>query len=255
VAKARTERDAAQKAYNVADAGLEPLRAAKEAAAAALAGRLDGLVAEAEAVALAADARAEEAEQQGRDAADRRRQAEADLGDARRDLAGIDATVKAADAARAAAVEDGWLLSGERPDRCERRWSERRTAHDAEADRQDALATAAEETFDALGMTIEAIDRDLVGQRAAADHARRRLAAFDAELAALAADETVFGRSAMCPTARRRWAGQPASPHPPRRPPTPVPLNRSARPRPRRTSCPTSTRPAWRPRARTCWPS
>ena len=193
VAKARTERDAAQKAYNVADAGLEPLRAAKEAAAAALAGRLDGLVAEAEAVALAADARAEEAEQQGRDAADRRRQAEADLGDARRDLAGIDATVKAADAARAAAVEDGWLLSGERPDRCERRWSERRTAHDAEADRQDALATAAEETFDALGMTIEAIDRDLVGQRAAADHARRRLAAFDAELAALAADETVFG--------------------------------------------------------------
>src|SRR5262249_39271832 len=52
---ARQERDSAQAAYAGAHAGLGPLRARVATAAAALAGRLDGLISEAGAAARAAD--------------------------------------------------------------------------------------------------------------------------------------------------------------------------------------------------------
>ncbi|MCY1144125.1 hypothetical protein OWR29_39535 [Actinoplanes sp. Pm04-4] len=188
---AREQRDAAKIAYEAAHAELAPLREQVTRAAAAVAGRLNGLIAEADAVAEAADEQAREGEQALGEALDLEKEAEGARDAARQELARIDAAIQTAEAATEAAYEAGWLLPGERPARCLRRWHDAIEAAAAEIERQDGLAKTAETAFDDLQTDLDNLEEQLVELRTAANADRIRLEAFDAQLAAIAANDTV----------------------------------------------------------------
>ncbi|SQD98132.1 hypothetical protein FMEAI12_4530021 [Parafrankia sp. Ea1.12] len=191
LAEARGARDAAQAAYDAADAGLDPLRTATTEAAAALAGRLDGLVVEADEAERLADEQSQTADRKAEDAAERRTAAENRAGDALRRLNEIDAEVRTAEMAREAALAAGWLLDGERPERCARRWSDQHDSAEAEAGRQDRTATEAEGAFDGVTGEIERTDDEITGLSEDASRAQYELGTFDTDLAALTANPTV----------------------------------------------------------------
>jgi hypothetical protein len=189
---ARQERDSAQAAYDAAHAGLGPLRAQVATAAAALAGRLDGLISEADAAARASD----ELVIASQDAQDRaledEKAGERARDEARRQLTEIDEKVRAATDASTAATQAGWLLVREHPDRCLRRWQRTRGEANASAEEEEGKASAAESSFDAAGEQLQALDDELVGLRRSAERDQARLEAFDADLAGLADDDTVL---------------------------------------------------------------
>jgi hypothetical protein len=189
---ARQERDSAQAAYDAAHAGLGPLRARVAAAAAALAGRLDGLIAEADAVAEAADEQVTAGQQAQERALEDEKTAERSRDEARRQLSDIDAKAKAAEDASARAIQAGWLLAGERPNRCLRRWQNAASAAKTSAEEEDGKAAAAESSFDAAVTQLQTLDDELVELRKTAERDQARLQAFDTELAALAAEDTVL---------------------------------------------------------------
>jgi hypothetical protein len=188
---ARQERDAARIAYDTAHEGLAPLREQLAKAAAALAGRLDGLIEEADAVAATADEQAQLGKQDLEAALELDKKAERDRDAARRELDRLDAAIQAAEAAVEAAYEAGWLLPGERPARCLRRWQDAIETAAAQAGRHDDAAETAEAAFDTLQRQLHNLDDDLVGLRKTADTDHTKLEAFDTELAALAALATV----------------------------------------------------------------
>jgi hypothetical protein len=189
---ARQERDSAKAAYDAAHVGLGPLRTRVAGAAAALAGRLDGLVAEADAVALTADEEVAASQKAQEHALEAEKTGERRRDEARRQLADIDAKVQAAEDACTAAAQVGRLLAGERPDRCLRRWQS--TANDAKAvaGEEDGKAAVAESSFDAAVAQLQALDNELVELRKLDERDRGRLEAFDAQIAELGADETVL---------------------------------------------------------------
>lgn len=189
---ARHERNSAKAAYDAAHAGLGPLRARATAAAAALAGRLDALVTEADAVGDTSDEKvtagqaAQELALEAEKAAERRRD------DTRRQLADIDAKARAAEDACTTAIQAGWLLAGERPDRCLRRWQTAATAAKSLSEEEDDKAATAESSFDAAVAQLQILDDELVELRKTAERDQHRLQAFDLELAELATDGTVL---------------------------------------------------------------
>jgi len=197
---ARKKRDAAKIAYETAHAELAPLREQVQTAAAALAGRLNGLIAEADGAAEAADEEAQAGEQAMGEALDLEKDAQGDRDAARRELDRLDAAIHAAEAAIETAYEAGWLLPGERPGRCLRRWQDAIEAAAAEAKRQDSLAETAETAFDDLQTDLQNLEDQLIGLRKAADADRMRLEAFDTQLATLAANDTVTTLLGGAPT-------------------------------------------------------
>ena len=121
---ARQDHTAAQLAYNAADSGLAPLRDRVVQAAAALAGRLDALIAEAEAAAETAEEEIEEGKGAQEDALRRRSTAERDREQASRLLEEVREKTRHADEAVTAASVAGWLSVSEAPEACLRRWVE-----------------------------------------------------------------------------------------------------------------------------------
>lgn len=191
LAEARGAREAAQAAYDAADAGLDPLRTATAEAAAALAGRLDGLIVEASDAERLADEQTQAADRKADEAAQRRTAAENRASEALRRLNEIDAEIRAAEEAREVGLAAGWLLDGERPDRCERRWSEQHDSMETEAGGQDRTAAEAESAFDAVTAEIERTDAEITGLSENANRDQYELEAFDTDLAALAANRMV----------------------------------------------------------------
>jgi hypothetical protein len=192
VEKARQDRDSAKIAYETADAGLKPLRDRTAAAAAALAGRLDGLCQEATDAATAADEQREEAEQEREQAHASELTADRRLNDARRKMDDINAKVEEADTSRNQAIKARWLADDEDPQRCLARWQAAVTAADTQATEEDQEATQAEADYDRIGDELDALDRKLVGLRSAAENAQRRLRAFDTDLAGLGDDDAIL---------------------------------------------------------------
>lgn len=123
---ARKRRDACQLAYEQADADLSPLRNETDAAAAALAGRLTGLIAELAAAATSADERRKTAELAAKQAQAKSKEAAARVVDAVNRLRDIDGKIRAASAANDAARAAGWLNIGETAEQCLRRWQDHR---------------------------------------------------------------------------------------------------------------------------------
>ncbi len=123
---ARKRRDACQLAYEQADADLSPLRNETDAAAAAFAGRLTGLIAELAAAATSADERRKTAELAAKRAQAKSKEAAARVVDAMNRLKDIDGKIRAASAANDAARAAGWLNIGETAEQCVRRWQDHR---------------------------------------------------------------------------------------------------------------------------------
>jgi len=189
---ARKERDSAKAAYDAAHVGLAPLRQQVAAAAAALAGRLDGLVAEAEAAAGAADA-AVTASQEDLDCAlEEEKTGDRQRGEASSLIDGIDAKVRAGQDARDAATGAGWLLPGETPERCLHRWQGAVRAAEAAVEEEDRKAAEAESLFDARGAELRTLDGELTELRKTAQSAQARLEGFEDDLAELAKSDEVL---------------------------------------------------------------
>ena len=179
---ARTRRDACQLAYEQADADLSPLRNHTDAAAAALAGRLTGLIAEHAAVEKSADDRRKKAEIAAKQANAESKKAAARVVDAVNRLKDIDAKILAASVANDAARAAKWLNIGETAEQCVRRWQDHRAEakgvegeENRNAAEADLARSAAESAKDALAGesrelekiafshrgTLESFDRDL----------------------------------------------------------------------------------------------
>jgi hypothetical protein len=188
---ARQERDSAQAAYDAAHAGLGPLRAQVATASAALAGRLDGLISEADAAAQAADELVMTSQEEQERALGDEKNAERARDEARRQLTEIDGKARAATDACTAATDVGWLLAGEHPDRCLRRWQHARGEANASAEEEDDKASAAESSFDIAVRQLQTLDDELVESRRSAERDQARLEAFDADLAGLGDDDAV----------------------------------------------------------------
>lgn len=179
---ARTRRDAAQIAYDQADAGLGPLRDQVEAAAAKLAGRLNGLIVQNLDVATAADTRANSAAAEEAKARAAGKEAAIRRGNARRRIEEIDTLVRAAETATRAARDAGWLLIEETPDHCLRRWQDLRGAARIRVEDESTKAVAAEDARIAAENAKDALDAQLEGLRDRARDDRRRLQDFDGEI-------------------------------------------------------------------------
>lgn len=179
---ARKRRDACQLAYEQADADLGPLRSHTDAAAAALAGRLTGLIAEHAAAEKSADERRKTAELAAKQAQAESKKAAARVVDAVNRLKDIEEKIRSASAANDAAREAGWLNIGETAEQCVRRWQDHRAEakgvegeenrNAAEADLARSGAESAKDelvgeirelekvAFSRKG-TLESFDRDL----------------------------------------------------------------------------------------------
>lgn len=191
IARARAQRDAAQKAYDAAESGLAPLRNQVRIAAAALAARLEALASEAAAQAELADERVALARAALRRARDAERDANARLAEATTKLTQIDDSVRAADEAAAAARVAGWLEDGERPQQCLLRWKDTKAAAETLAGEENAKADGAEAAFDQVSAQLDTLDGELLGLRSTAQHDRDLLEAFNTELATVSSDETI----------------------------------------------------------------
>jgi hypothetical protein len=179
---ARVRRDAAQAAYEAADAGLGPMRSQVEKAAADLAGRLAGLANEALSVAEAADARAALVAEEERQAATASKDAAKRCAAARHRIDEVDKTVRAYESAARAARDAGWLMSGETPGQCVRRWQDKRGEANNCAEEQDDLAGVADQARQDADAAKDILDAELNKLRTRSDGARSRLNAFDEDL-------------------------------------------------------------------------
>jgi hypothetical protein len=195
----RQRRDSAKAAYDAAHAGLGPLRERVAAAAAALAGRLDGLIAEADAAAQAAEREVAASQEALEHALEDEKTGERRRGEASRLLDDIDAKVRAAHDACEVAAQAGWLLPGESPDRCLHRWQSAESAANALSEEEDRKTAAAESSFDAAVTRLQTLDGELAELRKSAEHNRARLEAFDAELAELGTDDSVLALLGSAP--------------------------------------------------------
>lgn len=188
---AQQERDAAQLAYDAADLGLAPLRNRVVQAAASLAGRLEALIAEAEAAAETADGEVEEGKGAQEVAISRRSAADRDRDEASRRLETIREKTRIADEAVTAASTADWLSAGEQPEACLRRWTDAVQQATDTAEREEAEAAAYEAAFDEGAAELLSLDLELIGLRGTAQRDLERLTAFEEELAALGDDSTV----------------------------------------------------------------
>lgn len=179
---ARERRDAAQTAYDAADAGLGPLRAQTEQAAADLAGRFTGLAGEATAAAKTADARARAAGDEERKAGNASKEAAKRRETARRRIDEIDKVIRAYDTALRAAHDAGWLLSGETPNECLRRWQDLRGEANNRAEDHTERARAADQARHDAEAAKDTLDGELTTLREHAHEARGRLIGFDDDL-------------------------------------------------------------------------
>jgi hypothetical protein len=189
---ARQERDSAKAAYDAAHSGLTPLRHRVAAAATALAGRLEGLVAEAETAALEADKAVAAAHDTLERALEKEKTSERQRGEAIRLLEGIEANVRAGQNARDEAAEGGWLLPDENPGRCLQRWQDAVRIASSTAEEEDSKAADAESQFDARATELQDLNAELTRLRTIAESSRARLEAFDAELAEFARSDEVL---------------------------------------------------------------
>ena len=188
---AATRRDAAQAAYEAADAGLGPLRASVQAATARLAGRLDGLAREATAAAEAANARAYAARAEEREARTAEKDATTRRAAARRRLQDIDASIHAADTATVAAQQAGWLNAGETADQCLRRWQDIRGEATLRVEGETHRAAEADTARRAADIAKDSLDSTLTTLRGAAQTDRSRLQDFDSDFDRIAANPGV----------------------------------------------------------------
>ncbi|ASU79052.1 hypothetical protein CDG81_13010 [Actinopolyspora erythraea] len=192
ISEARARVRTAQRAYDTAEQGMEPLRRRADQAAAALAARLDTLATEAERKAEDADTRASEATEEQRRAQERLQEATRRVDAVRRRIDTLETTVHESEAAYEAAVSAGWIADGEPVRDCVTRWTERRdTARQEEAE-AERVAEEAEADFDRAEADIEELENELVSLREKAYEHRSRLEAFDGEVAGLADDEVLL---------------------------------------------------------------
>lgn len=183
----RTARDAAQQAYDAAEAGLGPLRDQVATAAAQLAGRLETLAEEALQTAETADQLAEEADELAGQALDAEKDADARSRQAAAELRQIDQQIRSAERARAAAVEAGWLGTTEQLDHCVRRWEQAKEAAQDRTVQETERAKAAERARTETDTRLDALATELALLHAASQEAKNRLGSFDADYASVAA--------------------------------------------------------------------
>lgn len=180
---AQAQREVRQRAYDEADAGLSPLRDRTDAAAAALAGRLTGLIGEHERAAKDADDRCENAEKLAKEATAESKRAAERAADARHRLDEIDKAVRASAAASEAARKSGWLNAGETAEHCVRRWQTHRAeAARVEKEQQqlaaeaDLARTAAERAKDERDGEMQSLQRVSLAHQGALENFDRDLA-------------------------------------------------------------------------------
>lgn len=188
---ARQEVDSAQAAYDAADSGLAPLRDRVKQAVALLAGRLDGLIAEAKAAADTADDEAEEAAGAQQTAHEAQLSAERDRSKTADRLEAITRGTRAAEQATAAASDAEWLSPGEQPEECLRRWAGTVQQTTETVVQEEARAQGHETDFDTAAAALATLDLKLIGLRESARQNTDRLSSFDTELAALGENTTV----------------------------------------------------------------
>ncbi|WP_134731663.1 hypothetical protein [Amycolatopsis nivea] len=187
----RKASEAAERAYEAADKGLDSLRAAVGEAAARTAGRLDALAIEAAQLAVSADAAAQSAKERGQEASDLLGDLAVQLDRIKNELNRIKQSREEADRQTVAAVAAGWLVDGESPAAAVRRWQDTRSEASEAADRADAGAETAARTAEQQSVEIEELDVELLGLRSSAQRSEAKLADFDQDLAGVGDDETV----------------------------------------------------------------
>lgn len=188
---ARRARDSAQQAYDAADAGLDELRAASLDAVRALAGRLDGLGADADRTIAAAENEADALHEKIKAARAEEVTAHVAAGKHGNDLTAIDAKVAASDEAIARAVRDGWLNEREQPIAARVRWGEARSEHLRLAREHDEAALSHDDAEAAASATLTKLASQLRDLSAAATQAIDRRDRFAQELAALATEDAI----------------------------------------------------------------
>lgn len=185
----RKARDAAQQAYNAAEAGLSPLRRQVATAAAELAGRLEALAQEAQATADTADQRADDAHREATRALEAEKDADGRHREAVNELRQIEEHIRAAEQACADAVAAGWLNTGERPDHCAHRWQEtKETANRRVADETER-AHQAEQARTEIDARLDAAATELAALRVTAREDAGHLESFDTDRATVAAHD------------------------------------------------------------------
>lgn len=191
VQMAHAVRDSAQLAYDRADAGLGPLRASVDGAAARLAARLEGLAREAHTVAETAKARADEAFEEEQKAKTAEKDAAARRTAARRRLEEIDECTRQAQNSTQTALAAGWLAAGESAEQCLRRWQDTRGAATLFSEEESRRAADAEHARSATDTQINSVDAELITLRATAQDDQGRLDAFTTEFHTVATHPTV----------------------------------------------------------------
>ncbi|MFE3546988.1 hypothetical protein ACFXK0_28835, partial [Nocardia sp. NPDC059177] len=162
---ARAAADTARQAYEKADADLGPLRADVAHAAAALAGRLDGLITESGTAVKNADDRAADAVALKEQADEKKTAALVAIEKLSDERARVRADVEAARLARTDAVTAGWLHELESLADCVRRWRETQTSAEQAAETARTRGESAEQRFDELDRAIEQLNASMNGLR------------------------------------------------------------------------------------------
>ncbi|WP_280392305.1 hypothetical protein [Nocardia brasiliensis] len=188
---AREAATTARQAYEKADADLGPLRAEVTQAAAALAGRLDALIAESKAGAEGADGQAEIANELRKQAEEKETNARIDIKELTDERSRARETIDAARHSRTAAEAADLLREHESPRECLRRWQDDRAKAKHAADAAAEREKSAERRFDELDIAIKKLTPRLNDLRAQEQSATTKVAAFAADLTAVGADPTV----------------------------------------------------------------
>ena len=187
----RKARDAAQQAYDAAEAGLGPLRDQVATTAAQLAGRLEALAEEAIHTAETAEQLAEEADELADQALDAEKEADARNRQAAAELRQIDAQLQAAEKSRADAVDAGWLGTTEQPEHCVRRWEQAKQAAQDRMVQQTDRANVAKRARTQTDNRLDALATELASLHAAAQEAKNRMESFEADYASVAAHDVL----------------------------------------------------------------